>query len=158
MADTIVIYYSLDGNCEMVAGHAARFAEADLVRIKTFKEIPKKGLMKMIRGGAGVVFGKKPKIVPEHVDLSGYENVILCYPIWAGSFPPAMNTFLSENKLHAPLYVITSSASGDGLKSVDAVENVTGIKVSDSLHLKNPLKDRNRSRKFTESFITKNGI
>ena len=108
MADTIVIYYSLDGNCEMVAGHAARFAEADLVRIKTYKEIPKKGPMKMIKGGAGVVFGKKPKIVPEHVDLSGYENVILCYPIWAGSFPPAMNTFLSENALHAPLYQKTS--------------------------------------------------
>ena len=158
MSETCVIYYSFEGNTEMIATHLARFAEADLVRIKAKKEPPKKGLGKFLKGGAGVVMGKKAEITPTHVNLEGYQNVILCYPIWAGSYPPAINTFLDENEITSNLYVITSSSGGNGEKSVLNVERQSGTKVRDSLHLKNPKKDSNKAKKIAEAFIVKNGI
>lgn len=158
MADTVFIYYSFEGNVEFLANHLAKFTQSDIVRIRAMKEPPKKGIGKMIVGGAGVVMKRKVRIAPAHLDLSGYKNVILCYPIWAGTFPPAVNTFLSDNDITGNLYVITSSKSGNGEKSVGDVEEKTGVKVMDCVHFKNPLKDRNRSRKFAEAFIVKNGI
>ena len=158
MSDIAVIYYSFEGNTEYIAKCLSRFTEADLIKIRPLREPSVKGPGKYIKGGASVFMKSTPEIAPETEDLTGYNTLILCYPIWASSFPPWVNTFLENNEIEGNLYVVTSSKSGRGEKSVENVEEKTGTKVIDSVHLKNPLRDRNMSRKIAETFIQRNGI
>ncbi|HYE69345.1 MAG TPA: flavodoxin [Anaerovoracaceae bacterium] len=94
---SVVIYYSLTGNTDLVAKMIAERIGADTIKIKPEKEIPTKGSSKFFLGGKSVIFHEKPKLLNENLSLEGYDTLIIGTPIWASSFTPPINTFLSEN-------------------------------------------------------------
>lgn len=55
--------------------------------------------------------GKRPELKPLPVNIDDYDVVFLGYPIWFGTFPPAMFTFLQQYDLSSKT-IIPFSTSG----------------------------------------------
>ena len=95
--NTAIIYYSMSGNCEMVAGKMAALLGADVIRIEPEKAYPDKGARKFIWGGKSAVMGETPKLKPYSFDASGYDRIIFGFPVWASNVTPPIRTFIKEN-------------------------------------------------------------
>ena len=93
---SVVIYYSLTGNTKLVARMIAEKLGTEPVGLRPEKEISSKGIGKYFFGGMGVIFNSKPKLINEKIQLEEYDTLVIGTPIWAGSFAPPVNTFLSE--------------------------------------------------------------
>lgn len=93
---TAVIYYSLDGNCRLVAETLGEELGADLFSIEMIDSKKRAGLSKFVWGGRMVFTRKKPPLKPLAVDLAAYDLLILGAPVWAGSPAPPMMSFLSQ--------------------------------------------------------------
>ncbi len=158
MKDTLLVYYSLEGNTGFAAQVAADTAEMDVQRLIPDKEPPKDGFGKFMWGGKSVVFHEIPKLDPQEFSPAGYKNIILAFPVWASSYPPAIAAFLKENDLSGKdIWAIICSASGDARKALAKLEKkLPGCRIVDSLSLTNPAKDKEKNRETIRSFISKN--
>ena len=96
---TAVIYYSREGNTRYVAGEIAEALGADVIEIKPKKAYPTEGFKKFFHGGKDATMKKNPELEPYSFNADDYEMVILCTPVWAGTFTPPMRSFLSSNDL-----------------------------------------------------------
>lgn len=114
MKKRVVVYYSFEGNTKRAAEQLAEKLGADIVELRTVKEIPRKGIGKFFVGGGQALFKKCPPLRNMENDMGKYEEIILGSPIWAGKCAPAINSFLKaypvEEKVAA---VFTSSGGGD---------------------------------------------
>lgn len=114
MKKRAVVYYSFEGNTKKAAELLAEKLGADIVELRTVKEIPRKGIGKFFVGGGQALFKKCPPLWDIGSDMGKYEEIILGTPIWAGKCAPAINRFLKaypvEEKVIA---VFTSSGGGD---------------------------------------------
>lgn len=114
---SVVIYFSLEGNTHLVAKMIAERAGADLIRLEPEKEYQSSGFGKYFYGGKSVIFHEKPKLLNENLNLNEYDTVIIGTPIWAGSFTPPINTFLSENIIKdKSIFLFATHKGGDTKK------------------------------------------
>lgn len=113
----LIVYYSLEGNTDLIAKRIAAETNADLLRLIPKKEYPSGGFKKYFWGGKSVVFGDKPDLEKYQVDLNKYDKIIIGTPIWAGSYTPPIKTFLSDNKLeNKEIYLYACHLGGGALK------------------------------------------
>ena len=120
MTDTMIVYYSLDGNIDFLARSLAKETGADLCRLETVKVYPKKGLMKFFHGGKDAVAGIKPELKTALPDLTSYSKVVIAAPVWAGKPAAPINTFMDKADFRGKkIFAITSSASGNGSKTLE---------------------------------------
>jgi len=96
---TAIIYYSLDGNCALVAKTIKDALNADIFEIKTVDKKKRRGIAKLAWGGFQVIMKKKPELEPLSVDINNYDLIILGSPVWAASPAPAIVSFLDKNKI-----------------------------------------------------------
>lgn len=158
MKKTLLVYYSFEGNTQFAAETAAKAAEMDVQRLETDKEPPKEGAGKYIWGGKSVVFGEKPKLHPQTYSASDYENIILGFPVWAGSYAPPIATYLKENDFSGKkIYAIVCSGGGGTEKAIKKLgSKMNGGELVDTLSLIDPLKDKDTNEKLVTDFIRKN--
>ena len=95
----VVIYYSYEGNCALIAEILKTALSADVFEIKTLNEKKRTGFFLYLWGGAQAIFHKKPAIHPVSADLNAYDLIILGSPVWAGSPTPAIVSFLADGKI-----------------------------------------------------------
>jgi len=93
---SVVVYYSLTGNTVLVAKMIADRIGADLIRLQPDREVPESGAKKYLIGSKSVMLNEKPKLLNDDLNLDGYDTLIIGTPIWARSYVPAINTFLSD--------------------------------------------------------------
>ncbi|MDR1655330.1 MAG: NAD(P)H-dependent oxidoreductase [Treponema sp.] len=98
---TALIYYSLDGNCRLVAEMLKEELGADLFSIETVDSKKRTGLSKFVWGGRMVFTRKEPPLKPLAADLAAYDLLILGAPVWAGSPAPPMMSFLTQTAFPA---------------------------------------------------------
>ncbi len=121
----VVIYYSYSGNMEAAAKKAAELTNADVIRITTKEEPKGKGFKAMLKGGHQALKGFKPIINVDGLDLSQYDTVILGTPVWAGTFAPAMRTFLENYPFtNKKVFLMATSASGNAKKMMKNLETI----------------------------------
>jgi flavodoxin len=94
---SLVVYYSLEGNTEYVAGKIAEKLGADTLKLTPKKAYSDKGFSKFFWGGKSAVMAEKPELEPYNVDLSSYDQIVFGFPVWAGTFTPPIRTFVSDN-------------------------------------------------------------
>ncbi|MDR1839815.1 MAG: flavodoxin [Treponema sp.] len=93
---TAVVYYTLDGNCALVAGEIKAQLNADSIRLHT-KDERKRGKIRKMFWGVGMVFSRKnPPLKLYSFDPSAYDLIIIGAPVWASSPAPPVKTFISE--------------------------------------------------------------
>jgi flavodoxin len=158
MKDTLFVYYSFEGNTEFVAQTAASAAEMDVERLIPEKEPPKKGFGKFFWGGQSVVMHKTPKLEPLKFNAADHKNIIFGFPVWAGSFPPAIASYLKDHKPEGKnCFIIACSAGGDAEKAFKKItEALEGNTIVDRLSLRDPAKDKETNAKTITDFIGKN--
>lgn len=122
---TLIVYYSLDGNTELIAQLIANDIEAVKLKIQPIKEIPTKGFMKYFWGGKSVVFNELPKIVYPIIDVNDFDCIYIGTPIWNNSYAPPLSTFFQENKIEGKEMVLFACHGGGGAKK--AFERLTKI-------------------------------
>lgn len=93
---TLVVYYSYEGNTELIAKAISDTFKFDCISIKPVKEMKSKGFTKYVWGGGQVVMKIVPKIEPINVNLDDYDFIIIGSPIWAGTYAPPIRSFIES--------------------------------------------------------------
>jgi len=110
---SVVVYFSLEGNTHLVAKMIADRTGADLIRLEPEQEYQSSGFKKYFWGGKSVIFNEKPRLLNDNINLDEYNIIIIGTPIWAGSYSPPINTFLSENEIiHKSIYLFVTHKGG----------------------------------------------
>ncbi|MDR0730167.1 MAG: NAD(P)H-dependent oxidoreductase [Treponema sp.] len=97
---TLVVYFSYTGNCGLVAGVIKNSMGAETLELKLADDKKRKGLAKYIWGGKQVFSHAKPPLKPYKADWEQYDLIVIGTPVWAGSFSPALATFLDETRIN----------------------------------------------------------
>ncbi len=157
---TAVIYYSFEGNTAFAAEKLAGLTGADLIRIEALKEPPKKGLARLLVGGRGAIFREHPPISEISADLSGYERVFLACPVWAGTYPPAVGTFMQEYPIRKKqLYFVGVSGSGKCDKMVtDLAMKMADNTIGAYLSLVSPLTHKDETVEKITKYCKENDL
>lgn len=112
--NTLVVYFSFDGNTKFIAEKIAETISADIIELKTSKNYPTRGFRKYFWGGQSVIFGEKPKLINESIDLCRYKTIIIGTPVWAGSFAPPIKSFISQYDIKDKQIALFASHGGGG--------------------------------------------
>ncbi|MGI6230954.1 MAG: flavodoxin family protein [Tractidigestivibacter sp.] len=154
---TVIVYYSLTGNCEAVANELADVHGADKIRLQPNTEPPKNGIGMYAKGGAAALRGARPMLMNSMLDVSGYENVILVAPVWAGKLAPAMGSFVERampSGKKVGIVVCSKSGRGDGVISYLREKIEPGSKVVAALNLVEPLSNMEAMKSELKDFGT----
>ena len=118
--NTIVVYYSMEGNTDLAAGRIAAALGADLLRLYPRKAYPARGFKKFLWGGKSAVMAETPALEPYRFDPAAYDRVILGFPVWASRPAPPIRTFLKENDLTGRRVAAFACQSGSGAEKAFA--------------------------------------
>jgi len=140
---TAVIYYSLDGNCALVAQEIKALMNADLIRLQTKDEKKRGKIGKMLWGVGMVLTRKKPPLKPYTFDPIAYDLIIIGAPVWASSPAPPIKTFLSETKIIGKKIALFVCCLGDKGASLDELKNLLNEnEIVSMADFKGPTKDK----------------
>ena len=156
MKELAVVYYSFEGNTELVAKMIKEYTpEADLIRLVPDKEPPRSFPGKFIFGGNSVLLKEKVMIRSLGADLNDYRAVILASPVWAGSYPPAFAAFFERKRMEGKdVYLIACSASGDARNMISRMAaQLKGNQVMSALSLRSPAKEPEKTREQVISLL-----
>ena len=139
----VVVYYSLDGNTQLIADMISEKVNADKIKLLPEKEIAKEGFKKFFWGGKSVIFKEKPTLLNKNLSMEPYDTVILGTPIWASTFTPAILSFLSQVSLKdKKVYLYACSSSGDAGKCfAKLTELLKDSTIAGTASFKDPKKD-----------------
>lgn len=112
--NTLVVYFSFDGNTKLIAEKIAETINADIIELKTSKKYPTEGFSKFFWGGKSVIFGEKPKLTNDSIDLSRYATIYIGTPVWAGSYTPPIKSFIRQYKIQGKRIALFASHGGNG--------------------------------------------
>ena len=135
MPGSLIVSYSRSGGCQQLADWASQCLSCPHERIETLK--PYSGVLGFIRGGYGALSGSEPPIAPLAHNPADFDEVLLIFPVWAGSFPPPVASYLTQKAAaikHAR--VVTLSGSGEGAKALDKLTAQYGLRITSGLHLR----------------------
>ncbi|WJI09475.1 flavodoxin [Methanobacterium sp. CWC-01] len=106
---TLIACYSYTGNTMVIAQRISETIDADLTRIQPLKD--RWYMIKAIHA----YLEKKWPIQDCITDLSEYDCLLLCCPVWAGRAPPGVNQYLSELKnVKGKKLVVMVTMGGNG--------------------------------------------
>ncbi|WP_296090770.1 flavodoxin [uncultured Treponema sp.] len=128
---TVVCYFSATGTTERLAKTAAQALGADLHEIVPVQKYSSADLNWRDNNSRCVRENNDEKSRPaiaNSIDLSGYDNVIVAYPIWWGLAPKIVYTFVEQNGLSGKNLVTlcTSGGSGLGRSGSDLAKHANG--------------------------------
>lgn len=86
---SIVIYHSLSGTTRRVAERITRQINGDKIEITPEKK--HSGSLALLKGCYRSIKRVADPVVPGEIDVSDYEMVIICSPVWAGKPTPVIN-------------------------------------------------------------------
>jgi flavodoxin len=138
----LIAYYSYEGNCASVADKikAAR-PDADVLRLVAEDDRPRGPVAKYIWGGKQVLSGKKPALKPCGVDVNVYDLIIMGTPVWAGSYAPAIASFIAETKIEGKTFALFCCHAGGKGRALEKLKAaLTGNTFTATVDFRNPLK------------------
>ncbi len=151
---TAIVYYSLEGNTELVANQLAAMLSADCIALHPTKQYPTGVVSKFIWGGKSAVFADEPELENYVFDSSQYDLVILGTPIWAGTFVPPLRTFLKQQKLaNKNIALYACCAGGSTARCFQKLkEELPGCTVLGELTLVDPKRNEMQAKQEIEAF------
>ena len=118
MSKKLVAYFSASGTTAKVAKTLAEAADADLYEIKPQVPYTKADLNWMDKQARSTVEmndkSSRPAIVTGDLDVSGYDTVLLGFPIWWYIAPTVINTFLEAYDFSGKTIVLFATSGGSG--------------------------------------------
>lgn len=130
-AKTAVVYFSATGTTKQLAEKTAKATNADLIEIVPEKLYTSADLNWHDRNSRSTIESNDPKSRPaikNKIDVSGYDTIILAYPIWWGLAPKIVYTFVESQNLEKKnmIALCTSGGSGFGQSGKDLAKFAKG--------------------------------
>ena len=129
--NTLIVYYSHDGNTDAVAKQIADACGFETLRLTPAKAYPESGFRKFFWGGKSAVMAETPALTPYTFDVDAYDRIVFGFPVWAGNVTPPIRTFVKEQDLSGKRIAAFACQSGAGaekafgkLKSALGIENL----------------------------------
>lgn len=113
---SLIVFYSLEGHTKFIANIIAEELQCDLLELKPEKEIPKTGFRKFFWGGKSAIFKEKPTLQNKIPNLKEYDTILIGTPIWASTYAPSVNTFVSDNEIKQKKICFFACHGGGGAK------------------------------------------
>lgn len=131
-AKTAVVYFSATGTTERMAKNAAQVLGADVIEIESVHKYTSADLNwndKKSLSSIECNDSKSRPAIANKIDISTYDTVILCYPIWWAYAPKIVYTFAeSQNWSGKKLITLcTSGGSGLGRSGSDLAKFAKGV-------------------------------
>ena len=154
---TLVVYFSATGNTKAVAEKIAELTGADLYEIVPAEPYSDADLnynnddcranQEMNDESA------RPAIGSEAIDVTSYETVFVGYPIWWGTMPRILNTFLDTYDLSGKTVLPFCTSGGSGIS-----ESVSDIKTAEpDADVRDGLRASGADDSGIEAWIADNG-
>lgn len=131
VAKTAFVYFSATGTTERMAQDAAKAMGADIFEIQPVHKYTGADLNWHDKKSLTTIECNDPKSRPaiaNKIDISDYDTVVLCYPIWWAYAPKIVYTFVeSQNWTGKKLVALcTSGGSGFGRSGSDLAKYAEG--------------------------------
>jgi flavodoxin len=121
---TAVVYYSLNGNCDIIAQEIKTRLNADLLRLHTEKEKPRRGPVGFL-WAIGVMLGIiKAPLKPYTFAPAAYDLIFIGAPVWGGAPARPIQDFLAETGItgkKTALFVCHAGGEGQALDKFKAM-------------------------------------
>ena len=118
MSKKLVAYFSASGMTRKAAEMIAEVADCDIYEITPKIAYTKADLNWMDKKSRSSVEMNDKKIRPEladnTIDISGYDEIILGFPIWWYVAPTIINTFLEAHDFAGKKIVLFATSGGSG--------------------------------------------
>lgn len=115
-ANILVAYFSLTGNTEKIATMISQQTGGSMFEIEPANEYPESmsSISKQVRweNEAGLL----PALAETVEDFDNYDVVFLGYPIWLGTTPPIINSFLSVHDFSGKTLIPFCTSGGSSIK------------------------------------------
>lgn len=131
-AKTAFVYFSATGTTERMAKNAAKEMGADIFEIQPVHKYTKEDLNWHDKKSLTTIECNDPKSRPaisNKIDISDYDTVVLCYPIWWGRAPKIIYTFVESRNWSGKkmITLCTSGSSGLGQSGSDLSKLAKGV-------------------------------
>jgi flavodoxin len=137
----LVVYYSFEGNTELLAKNIADEIGADLSKLEVKEEVKTHGFMKFFWGGKQVLMKEKPELLPLTKNPEDYDLIFIGTPVWSYTFAPALRAFFSTKKITGKkVAVFCSHEGGPGNTLEKMKEQLAGNEFVGELDFIAPLK------------------
>lgn len=141
------------GNAEMIAGYARDTVGGDLLFIRTAEKYPADYDENTRVASDEMAAEERPELNMGDIDLSGYKNIVLVYPVWWGTIPMPVASFLEGLDSSDKNIIPICTDEGSGIKSSieDIKELVPGANVLDGISIRG--KDAADSASTVEDYL-----
>ena len=124
---TLIVYYSLEGNTAFAAEKLAGSLGAETLRLEPVKAYPGSGMKKFLWGGKSAVMGEKPSLRPYTFDAGAWDRIIFGFPVWAGTFAPPLRSFIQAHGGELGEKRIAAFACQSGAGGEKAIAKLAGL-------------------------------
>ena len=131
-AKTAFVYFSATGTTERMAKDAAKAMGADIFEIQPVQKYTDADLNWRDKKSRSSIECNDPKSRPaieNKIDISGYDTIVLCYPIWWAYAPKIVYTFVESQNWSGKkmITLCTSGGSGLGRSGTDLAKYAKGV-------------------------------
>jgi flavodoxin len=112
----LIIYYSRTGKTKNAAEKLKEELNCDIEEI--YDRTSRKGIFGFLKSGHDAMKGKLTAITGEIKDVSDYETIVICTPIWAGHVSSAIRTYIMLNKDKFKKVTFLSTGAGVNASAV----------------------------------------
>ena len=131
-AKTAFVYFSATGTTERMAKDAAKAMGADIFEIQPVHKYIDADLNWHDKKSLTTIECNDPKCRPaiaNIIDISGYDTVIVCYPLWWSFAPKIVYTFVESQTWSGKklITLCTSGGSGLGRSGTDLTKFAKGV-------------------------------
>ena len=119
-AKTAIVYFSATRTTERMAKNAAQAMGADIFEIEPVHKYTDADLNWHDKKSLTTIECNDPKSRPaiaNKIDISAYDTVILCYPIWWAYAPKIMYTFVESQNWSGKNLITLCTSGGSGIGS-----------------------------------------
>jgi flavodoxin len=158
----LIVFYSLQGNCKMIAEEIGNHIQADVLQLFPVDDIKPNGFGRYLWGGRQVIKQIEPELKAYTIDLSAYDMVIIGTPVWANTYAPALRTFLSHNEISGKNVALYACSGGNkGKTFLRLKERLANNTIVGEIDFIDPIKKDRASiaiavKEWVAGFIAKN--
>jgi len=143
---SLFIYFSLTGNCDLVADHLKKQG-IEIRKVEMKKKLPKSFFFSVLTGGFLAGLGVKSKLNEYDRNIEGYDLIIIGGPIWNGRLSSPINRLIKDINLNnKKLKFIFTAGSGEGKHALKKIHKM--FPQSEILFLKEPKKYKEELNKL----------
>ncbi len=120
----LIAYFSRSGNTREIANQIHKIAGGDIFEIRSVKPYPDDYDAAVEQAKQELNSGYKPALKAKIGNIKTYDLVFIGYPIWWGTFPAPVKTFLSEHDFSGKTIIPFCTHEGSGLgKSLNDISD-----------------------------------